>query len=325
MKSLLVIAVVAVVAAAVAVPTVRQVTPLAIPTLEIFPGVDLPMQGLGTWLYNNSRAEAAVELALSLGYVSFDTAHIYGNSVGIGRALKAAKVKYGRDRKSYFVQTKVNGGLNYSTTIAQHDVNLAQLGTDYVDLLLIHFPSDIMVTPPVGSRAMRQAQWRAMETLFKQGKAKAIGVSHFCKQHLDDILAIAEVQPAVNQVQYHVGMGTAPNNATDDKPFDAKVGVHFQSFSPLCGPCGTHELIDGPLVTKIGKKYNVSGVQVSLRWIVQQGIPVIPKTDKKEHLLENADLFSWKLDAADMATLTAQTKPAVDGTSPTNSGDCQLP
>ena len=120
-------------------------------------------------------------------------------------------------------------------------------------------------------------------------------------------------------------------NATDDKPWDATVGVHFESFSPLCGPCTTKDgkkdmsLITGPLVTSIGEKYNVSGVQVSLRWLVQQGIPVIPKTDKKEHLLENADLFSWSLSDEDMATLSAATTPAVAGVSPSDSGDCGLP
>lgn len=170
-----------------------------------------------------------------------------------------------------------------------------------------------------------------MEAIFKAGKAKAIGVSHYCKHHMEDILAIAEVKPAVNQVQFHVGMGPAPANATDDKPWDATVGVHFESFSPLCGPCTTPDgkkdmsLITGPLVTGIGAKYNVSGVQVSLRWLVQQGIPVIPKTDRKEHLIENADLFSWSLSDEDMAALSAAKTPAVAGVSPSDSGDCGLP
>jgi diketogulonate reductase-like aldo/keto reductase len=291
----------------------------------------MPLQGLGTWLYNDTRAEVAVELALSLGYTHIDTAFDYTNSAGIGRALASAKAKYGRDRESYFITTKVEGALNYSHTLWEHEDNLAKLGVDYVDLLLVHFPSNVAANPPTGSAANRQEQWRAMEALYKQGKARAIGVSHYCKHHMEDILAIAEVKPAVNQVQYHVGMGPAPANATDDKPWDATVGVHFESFSPLCGPCTTAdgkkdmELITGDLVTGIGAKYNVSGAQVSLRWLVQQGIPVVPKTDKKEHLIENADLFSWSLSDEDMATLSASKVPAVAGASPTDSGDCGLP
>merc|ERR1712146_605056 len=131
--------------------------------------------------------------------------------------------------------------------------------------------------------------------------------------------------PQVNQVQYHVGMGGAPGNATDDKPFDKTIDVLYESFSPLCGPCGTMELITGKMVTDIGKKYGKTGAQVSLKWIVQQGIPVIPKTDKASHMLENVDLFSWKLSDEDMKTLTDAASPPVAGASPTDSGDCSVP
>merc|ERR1711968_422542 len=112
----------------------------------------------------------------------------------------------------------------------------------------------------------------------------------------------------INQVQYHVGMAsptTSFPNATDDKEFDETHGVVYQSFSPLCGPCGTTELIDGPLVSEIGKKYGKTGAQVSLKWQIQQGIPVIPKTHKVEYMKQNVDLFDWELSDIDMATLSA--------------------
>ena len=146
--------------------------------------------------------------------------------------------------------------------------------------------------------------------------ARAIGVSHYCQRHLQDVMDIATIPIAVNQVQYHVGMGsptTSGANATDNKAFCDANGVTYQSFSPLCGPCQDAQgnpdrsLITGPLVTSIGKRYGKSGAQVSLKWQVQSGIPVIPKTDNPVHLRENIDLFAWTLSDADMATLSAAT------------------
>lgn len=138
--------------------------------------------------------------------------------------------------------------------------------------------------------------------------------------------------PAVNQVQFHVGMGTAGPNATDGRQYDTSRGVLYEGFSPLCGPCGAKEkmeLISGKLVTGIGKKYGKSGAQVSLKWQVQQGIPVIPKTDSPKHAAENIDLFGWTLSDADMAALTAATSPAVAGAPGPGgepvSGDCGVP
>ena len=284
--------------------------------------VYLPMVGLGTWLYNNSRTENAVAKALELGYVHIDTALIYGNQRGVGAALKAS----GRDRKSYFITTKIPGGLNESATKAAMEQDLEELGVSYIDLLLVHYPCT-MDAKQAGGKASRQVMWRAMEDFALNGKARAIGVSHYCKRHLQDILSIARVPVAVNQVQFHVGMGMAGPNATDDRTFCKENQVVYESFSPLCGPCGTDELINGPLVTSIGKKYNKTGAQVSLRWQVQQGIPVIPKTDNVVHLRENMDLFSWTLSPMDMDALTASKSPPVAGGQPgppATSGDCSI-
>merc|ERR1719411_1285244 len=134
------------------------------------------------------------------------------------------------------------------------------------------------------------------------GKARALGVSHYCKQHTMDILEIATVKPATNQVEYHIGMGPQGPNATDYKVWTQAQGIHYTSFSPLCGPCGTHELITGELVTSIGKNHGKSGAQVSLKWLVQQGIPVIPKSSNPAHLQQNFDLFDWQLTDAEMKT-----------------------
>jgi len=199
--------------------------------------------------------------------------------------------------------------------------------------MLVHFPA---TWGGVGGKASRQAEWRAMEAFVKAGKARAIGVSHYCKTHLDDILEMSTIKPAVNQVQYHVGMGPLSigngDNATDYKSYHKQIGVTYQSFSPLCGPCDGDdhmELITGKLVTSIGAKYGKTGAQVALKWQVQSGIPVIPKTNKEEHMVQNIDLFSWTLSDEDMKALDSADKPLVAGDIGPGglpvSGDCPVP
>ena len=232
----------------------------------------------------------------------------------------------GRPRSSYFVTSKIPGGLNRTAAAAALEESLAQLATPYVDLMLVHFPA---TWGGQGGRAMRLETWRAMEDFHRAGKARAIGVSHYCRRHLEDILDMPgrTVPVAVNQVQFHVGMGGAGPNATDDRAFCAARGIVYESFSPLCGPCGTKALINGSLVVGIGNKHGKSGPQVALKWQVQQGIPVIPKTHSLQHMLDNADLWGWELDQDDMARLTAATQPAVAGDPgpPATSGDCSVP
>merc|ERR1712166_1582995 len=184
-----------------------------IPTLEIAPGVKLPMAGLGTWQYTHT-----------------DTAIGYKNQVGIGKALKASS----RPRDSYFITSKIPGGLSTVEATAQLALSIQQLQLDYVDLMLVHFPAS---WGGVGGKAKRQEQWKAMEAFQKAGKTKAIGVSHYCERHIDDILEIATIEPAVNQVEFHVGMGLQGLNATDI-PFPRKPseqpsyrGVAFEAFS----------------------------------------------------------------------------------------------
>jgi len=287
------------------------------------------MMGLGTWQYNSTVAGAAVAAALEMGYTNVDTAFDYENQVGIGNALMSSS----RKRRSYFITTKIPGGLNASTAESNFGSSLMDLQTPYVDLLLVHFPAT-MDAAASGGKAGRQALWKVMEEFYFSGRARAIGVSHYCQRHLEDIFEIASVRPMVNQVQYHVGMGaptTDGPNATDDKTFDPKHGVTYQGFSPLCGPCGTTELIDGKLVTDIAAKYKsgidgsaITGAQVSLKWQVQLGVPVIPKTKEVKFLRQNMDLFSWKLGPEDMATLSAATSPAVAGGPAGTSGDCSI-
>lgn len=262
-----------------------------------------------------------MKLAFSLGYRHVDTAFVYENQVGVGQALKET----GLPRDTYFVTSKIPGGLNASATAATLDQCMQQLNLDYIDLMLIHFPASF---DGKGGRQLRQEEWKALEAWAKTGKARAIGVSHYCQHQLEDVLEIATVPIAVNQVQYHVGMGSAGNMATDDRDFAISKGILYQSFSPFCGPCDppyNTELISGLLVTDIGKAHNKTGSQVALRWLVQQGIPVIPKSNTTTHLTQNYDIFNFELTTAEMARLTAATTPPVGGgPEPTDSGDCSI-
>lgn len=225
--------------------------------------------------------------------------------------------------------TKIPGGLSRADAATALDTVLSELGVKYVDLVSTHYPAGWDGSG--GGTAARRDQWRAMEDFHLAGKARSIGVSHYCPRHLTDLLEdpALRVKPAANQVEYHIGMGEAGVNATDGIAFMRKHGVAFLSFSTLCGPCGASkhmELITGPLVSSIGKAHGKTGAQVSLKWAVQQGIPVVPKSSNPEHLRENLDLFSWNLTAAEMAQLTAADAPPVcGGGDDKNSGDCKVP
>lgn len=282
----------------------------------------MPLVGLGTWQYANDEAYGAVLSALKLGYTHVDTALVYENQVGVGKAI----IDSGRARDSLFVTSKIPGGLNTSATMDALAQGMAQLQLDYVDLMLIHYPAD---WSGVGGKAMRQQEWAALEQFKKAGKARAIGVSHYCKQHMEDILAINTTDIALNQVQYHIGMASPTTNsdlATDYKTWTQQQGITYMSFSTLCGPCNDNELINGPLVTSIGKKYGKSGPQISLAWATQRGIPVVPKTNSTVHLAENLDLFDFTISEEDMAALDASaTPPVAGGPNNNDSGDCEIP
>ena len=289
--------------------------------------IGMPLVGLGTWLYNDSVAEAAVQLAFSLGYRHVDTALGYGNQEGVGRGLAAAVSASGLSRSDYFVTSKIPGGLNESAATTALDEALEQLfpgdAGGYVDLMLTHFPAS---WSGEGGKAMRQQQWKAMEAWAKVGKAKAIGISHYCKRHLDDVLEIATEPVSLNQVQYHVGMGQQNATYTHDPEYMRSKGVVYMSYSSLCGPCpppDNMELITGELVESIGAAHGKTGAQVALRWLVQQGIPVIPKSSSAKHLAEDFDLFDFELTADEMDRLRLATSPVETGTPPQPPDDAQ--
>jgi len=269
----------------------------AMPTVEIASGVHMPMVSLGTWQYNSSLAQSVVSLGLKLGFTHIDTANDYKNQDGVGRAL----ARHSRD--SYFVTTKVPPqtflSKAYQGTSKDLDENMQLLGLDYVDLVLLHFP------PLTQSCSAMQEAWRAMEDFLAAKRTRAIGVSNYCPSTLDCLLAKATVVPAVNQVMWHVGMGTDPIAL---RSYCAAKNITLQAYSPLGD--GTSELVSGALVSGIGSRHNKSGAQVSLRWVAQHGVPLSTKAKAEKYLAEDLDIFDWSLSDSELARLDAATTPA---------------
>lgn len=219
--------------------------------------------------------------------------------------------------------TKIPGGLTRSQTIASHIQNLLELNLDYVDHVMTHYPADWKATK--ASKEMRQEEWLALEAMYYSGMTRSIGVSHYCSQHIDDILEVASVPISINQVEYHIGSGDV--DGVMDKC--QQNSITFMSFSPLCGPCQLDpkdSLIDGELVSSIARHYNITGAQVSLRFIVQQALKegsimgaVIPRSNNMDHIRANLDLFSFSLREDDMKRLSEANLPAAE------EGDCDVP
>jgi len=264
----------------------------AIPNVQLNNGVEMPMMSLGTWQYDSATAQAAVTSALKLGFNHIDTANDYNNQDGVGAALK------GVDRTDYFLTTKVPSGSASATTTALQQ-NLDLLGVDYVDLVLVHFP------PFLNNCKSMQAQWAAMEEFYKAGNAKAIGVSNYCPSSLECLAKTSTVTPAVNQVQYHVGMGVDPISV---KSYCEQHNIHLQAYSPLGD--GSTELITGDLVSGIGGNHNKTGAQVSLRWIYENGVSLTTKTTKEQHMREDLDVFNFQLEADEKQKLDSAASPA---------------
>jgi len=254
----------------------------------------MPVISIGTWQYNSSVAEAEVRQALKAGFNHIDTAMNYGNQDGVGKAL------VGVDRKSYFLTTKVPpvpnaSAYNLTKSLLQLDLSLLQL--DHVDLMLLHGPTKDCNTT--------QAQWKAMEEFYKKGYAKAIGVSNFCLSSFACINKTATIVPAVNQIQFHVGMGPDPLSLIS---YGHAHGVVTQAYSPLGD--GKMDLINGTLVTGIGEAHKMSGPQVALRWLIEKNVTFTTKTTKEKHMEEDLAIFGFKLTADEIKKLDNATKPA---------------
>jgi methylglyoxal/glyoxal reductase len=252
-------------------------------TTTLHNGVKMPWFGIGVFkVEEGPELVNAVKTAIKHGYRSVDTAAIYGNEVGVGQGIREGMKKAGISREDLFVTSKVwNTDLGYESTLAAYETSLNKLGLEYLDLYLIHWPVE----------GKYKDAWRALETLYKEGRVKAIGVSNFQIHHLEDLMQDAEIKPMVNQVEYHPRL-----TQKELQSFCQKHGIQLEAWSPLM----QGQLLDNEVLQEIANKYNKSVAQVILRWDLQNGVVTIPKTTKEHRIIENASIFDFELTEEDM-------------------------
>ncbi|KOT86498.1 oxidoreductase [Streptomyces sp. NRRL F-5755] len=257
-----------------------------VPHITLNNGVAMPQLGYGVWQVPDDEAFTAVGSALEAGYRSIDTAAIYGNEEGTGKALAASGIA----RDELFVTTKLwNDAQGYDSTLRAFDESLKKLGLEYVDLYLIHWP-----LPAQGTFV---DTYRAFEKIYEEGRAKAIGVSNFQPAHLERLLGETSVVPAVNQIELHPRLQQAEARA-----FHARHGIATEAWSPLGQG---KDLLTDATVTRLAEKHGRTPAQIVLRWHLQLGNVVIPKSVTPSRIKENIDVFGFELDDADMAAIAA--------------------
>lgn len=247
-------------------------------------GLSMPMAGIGTFLLTPDEAEASVLAALEDGYRLIDTANAYVNEKAVGRAMK----KSGLKREEIFLETKLWPSFYEDDNAV--DKTLERLGTDTIDLLLIHQPAGNYV-----------AGYRQMEKAYKEGKVKAIGLSNFNQGQIEEILGLCQVKPAVLQTEMHPYF-----QEQELKKFLSKEGMVIQAWYPLGH--GDKALLEEPLFTQLGKKYGKTNAQIILRWHIQDGNIVIPGSKNPAHIKDNFDLFDFSLTEEEMAKIAALDK-----------------
>jgi 2,5-diketo-D-gluconate reductase A len=257
-----------------------------VPPIILNNGVEMPQLGFGVWQVPDDEAERAVAVALETGYRSIDTAAIYGNEEGTGRAIAASGVP----REDIFVTTKLrNADHGYDSTLRAFDTSLARLGLDHVDLYLIHWP-----TP---ARDKYVDTYKAFEKLHADGRVRAIGVSNFEPEHLRRLIAETSVIPAVDQIELHPHL---QQHAA--REYHAEQGIATEAWSPLGSGKG---LLEVPAIVAIAQKHGRSPAQVVLRWHLQLGNIVIPKSVTPSRIRENIEVFDFSLDTEDLAAISA--------------------
>ncbi|WP_031027369.1 aldo/keto reductase [Streptomyces sp. NRRL WC-3725] len=267
-----------------------------IPNVTLNNGIEMPQLGFGVFQVPDDETTAAVTTALQAGYRSIDTAAIYGNERGVGRAIAESGIA----REELFVTTKLwNEDQGYDATLAAFDASLDKLGLDYVDLYLVHWPAP--------TRDLYLDTWRAFEKILGEGRTRAIGVSNFQVSHLERLLENTGVAPVVNQVELHPGL-----QQQELRAFHERHGIATEAWSPLAQGA----VLDDPAVADLAGKYGVSPAQVVLRWHLQIGNIVIPKSVTPERIRQNLDVFGFELTDEDLRSLAASDRGLRTGPDP---------
>ncbi|MGY1740583.1 MULTISPECIES: aldo/keto reductase [unclassified Blastococcus] len=257
-----------------------------VPTIRLNNGVEIPQLGFGVYQIPPAETADAVTTALEIGYRHIDTAEMYGNEKGVGEAIRRS----GLDRGEVFVTSKLNNGFHRrDDALRAFDRTLADLGTDHLDLFLIHWPLPTIDVDYVET-------WKAMEEIYAGGRCRAIGVSNFNPHHLRRLFAETEVRPAVNQIEVH------PYLVQDDvRAFGAEHQIVTEAWSPIA----QGKVLDDPVVEEVAERLGRTPAQVVLRWHVQRGDVVFPKSVTRSRIEENVALFDFELDQDAMTAITA--------------------
>lgn len=253
-----------------------------IPQITLNNDISIPQIGFGTWMIKD-KAEciASVKSALEAGYTHVDTAQIYGNEAFVGEAITQSGV----DRKELFITTKIwNENQFWDDLIPSFEDSLKNLQTDYVDLLLLHFP----VTE------LRRPAWKRMEDLYESGKVKSIGVSNYTIRHLEELLAECKIKPVVNQVELHIFL-----QQPELVVFCENNGIILEAYSPLSHGYKMNDATIQAIAEKHGKSYT----QIMIRWCIEQGFVVLPKSVHEDRIKENIAVLDFELDEEDKAKL----------------------
>jgi 2,5-diketo-D-gluconate reductase A len=273
---------------------------ITVPSVALSDGARIPQLGLGVYKVADDEARTVVATALELGYRHVDTASFYGNEVGVGQALRASDVP----RDEVFVTTKVwNTEQGFDETLRAFDASLDRLGTDHVELYLIHWPA------PTQDKYVDT--WRALERIAEEGRARSIGVSNFQVHHLERLLGETSVVPVIDQVEAHPWL-----QQHELREFCAARGIAVEAWSPLA----RGRVLDDAAIGRIAAKHGVEPAQAVIRWHLQQGLVVIPKTVNALRLASNLDVFGFELDEDDLTEIAALDSGERSGSHPDQVG-----
>ncbi|UOY00674.1 aldo/keto reductase [Blastococcus sp. PRF04-17] len=267
-----------------------------VPTIALNNGVEIPQLGFGVFQIPPADTVRATRTALEVGYRHIDTAQMYGNEREVGTAVRES----GLDRAEVFVTSKLNNNqLERDGILRSFDTSLAEMGFDYLDLFLVHWP-----LPGVSDYVQR---WKAMEEIYASGRAKAIGVSNFQQHHLRTLFAETEVRPAVNQIEVHPYL-----TQEDLRAFDAEHEIVTEAWAPIA----KGQVADDPAIKEIAAGLGRTPAQVTLRWHIQRGDVVFPKSVTRSRVEENFDIFGFELDESAMAAISGLNRDERTGPDP---------
>jgi len=247
-------------------------------------GTYIPSIGFGTSLVTGDECTQIIKKAIEVGYRHIDTASAYENEVEIGNAIRQSKI----ERKELFVTSKVwKDAMGYENTLKSFEKSLKSLGLEYIDLFLIHWPRN-------NDEKLNIETWKALEKIYKDGKAKAIGVSNFLKHHLEALLPNCEICPMVNQIEFHPGL-----TRQETLEYCREKNIVIEAWAPL----GKGKMLSNETLIDIAQKYNKSTAQLCLKWCLQNNVIPLPKSENEGRMKQNLDLFDFEITEEDMNTI----------------------